>query len=66
MGTIYQRAWTILAWLGEDADNSSNAVYTLLATRDALQTYPDGKPLDVEDFKRFQSPAANFPNGWSL
>ena len=61
MGTIYQRAWTTLAWLGEDADNSSDALDTLLATRDALQTYPDGKPLDVEDFKRFNLPAPNSP-----
>ena len=66
MGTIYQRAWTTLAWLGEDADNSSGALDTLLATRDALQTYPDGKPLDVEDFKRFHLPAPDSPKWLEL
>ena len=66
MGTIYQRAWTTLAWLGEDGDNNSDALDTLLATRDALQTYPDGEPLDVEDFKRFHLPAANSPKGLEL
>ena len=66
MGTIYQRAWTTLAWLGEDADNSSDALDTLLATRDALQTYPDGKPLDVEDFERFYLPLPNSPKWLEL
>ena len=57
MDTIYQHAWTTLAWLGDDSDNSSDALDTVLATRDALQTYPDGKPLNVDDFKRLYLPA---------
>ena len=61
MGTIYQRAWTTLAWLGEDADNSSDALDTIIAIRVALQTYPNGKPLDVEDFERLFLSTLNSP-----
>ena len=66
MGTIYERAWTTLVWLGEDADNSSDALDTIVATRVALQWYPDGKPLDVEDFKRLFLPAPNSPKWLEL
>ena len=66
MGIIYERAWTTLAWLGEDADNSCDAFDTIVATRAALQTYPHGKPLDVEDFKRLFLPDPSSPKWLEL
>ena len=66
MGTIYQRAWTTLAWLGEDVDNSISAIDTILATKDALRSYPGGRPLDVEDFERFSLPAPDSPKWLEL
>ena len=66
METIYKRAWSTLVWLGEEADNSSDALDTLLATKDALQYYPNGKSPDVEDFKRLFLPASDSPKWLDL
>ena len=66
MQTIYRRAWSTLVWLGEEADNSSAALDTLLATKFALQYYPDGKSPDVGDFKRLFLPASDSPKWLEL
>lgn len=59
MGVIYQRAWSTAVWLGEEADNSSGAFDTLLATKEALQYYPNEKSLEVGDFERLYLPASD-------
>ena len=66
METIYKRAWSTLVWLGEEADNSSDALDTLLATKDALQYYPDGKSPDAGDFERLSLPASDSPKWLEL
>ncbi len=66
MGTIYQRAWSTLVWLGEEADNSNDALDTLLATKDALQCYLDGRTPDVKDFERLFLPAFDSPKWLEL
>lgn len=66
MGTIYQRAWSTLVWLGEEADNSSGAIDTLLATKEALRYYPHGRSLEVGDFERLLLPAYDSPRWLEL
>lgn len=66
MGTIYQRAWSTLVWLGEDADNSSGAIDTLLATKEALRYYPYGRSLEIDDFERLLLPASDSPRWMEL
>ncbi len=56
MGTIYQRAWSTVVWLGEEADNSSDALDTLLLAKEALRYYPQERSLEVEDFERLFLP----------
>lgn len=64
MGKIYQRAWSTLAWLGEEADNSSGALETMLTIGPALQYYTEERAPDVEDFERMSLPAPSSPK-WS-
>ena len=66
MGTIYQRAWSTLVWLGEEADNSDDAIDTLLNTKTALQYYQDGKAPNAEDFERLFLPASDSPKWQEL
>ena len=66
METIYKRAWSTLVWIGEEADNSSDALDTLLATKDALQYYPDGKSPDIGDFEQLSLPASDSPKWLDL
>ena len=66
METIYSHAWSTLVWLGEEADNSSDALDTLLATKDALQYYPSGESPDVGDFERLFLPASDSPKWLEL
>ena len=61
MGTIYQRAWSTLVWLSEEADNSDDAVDTLLNTKTALQHYQDGKAPNAEDFEQLFLPTSDSP-----
>ena len=66
MSTIYQRAWSTLVWLGEEADNSDDAIDTLLTTKTALQYYQDGKAPNAEDFERLFLPASDSPKWQEL
>ena len=66
MGIIYQRAWSTLVWLGEEADNSDDAIDTLLNTKTALQYYQDGKAPNTEDFERLFLPASDSPKWQDL
>lgn len=65
MGKIYQRAWNTHVWLGEEADNSSDVIDTLVAIKDALQYYRTdigtGVGPDIEDFERLSIPAPDSP-----
>ena len=64
MGTIYQRAWSTLVWLGEEADNSDDAIDTLLNTKTALQYY-QGAP-NANNFERLFLPALDSPKWQKL
>ena len=66
MGTIYQRAWSTLVWLGEEADNSDEAIDTLLNTKTALQYYQHGSAPNAEDFERLFLPASDSPKWHDL
>lgn len=66
MGTIYQRAWSTLVWLGEEADNSDEAIDTLQNTKTALQYYQDGRAPNAEDFERLFLPASDSPKWHEL
>ena len=66
MGTIYQRAWSTLVWLGEEADNSDDAIDTLLNTKTALQYYQDGSAPNADDFERLFLPSSDSPKWQDL
>ena len=66
MGTIYQRAWSTVVWLGEEADNSSGALDLLLATKETLRYYPNEKSLEAGDFERLLLPAFDSPRWLEL
>ena len=66
MSTIYQRAWSTLVWLGEEADNSDDAIDTLLTTKTALQYFEDGRAPNAEDFERLFLPASDSPKWQAL
>ena len=57
MSKIYQHAWNTLAWLGEEANNSSDALETMLTIGGALQYYTDDRVPDLEDFENISLPA---------
>ena len=59
MSKIYQRAWSTLAWLGEEADNSRGAIRTLPCIQDALRYRTVEEPLCTEDFERLSLPSAD-------
>lgn len=56
MSEIYQRAWSTIVWLGEEADNSSDAHKTLVAVKDALQYHFAEEAPSTEDFARLNLP----------
>ncbi|ERF70936.1 hypothetical protein EPUS_06721 [Endocarpon pusillum Z07020] len=57
MDKIYQRAWSTLVWLGEEGDNSSDAMDTIGSISASLRCSMDEKAPDVEDFERLGLPA---------
>ena len=57
MSKIYQRAWSTIVWLGEEADNSGNAMDTLKLIHEALQYHTDERAPNFEDFERLSLPA---------
>ena len=57
MSKIYQRAWSTIVWLGEEAHDSDNAMDTLRTINEALQYYTDERAPDPEDFERLSLPA---------
>lgn len=59
MSKIYQHAWNTLAWLGEEANNSSGALETMLTIGGALQYFTEDRVPDLEDFERISLPAPN-------
>lgn len=56
MSKIYQRAWSTIVWLGEEADNSSDAHKTLVAVKDALQYHTAEEAPSPEEFDRLDLP----------
>lgn len=61
MSKIYQRAWSTIIWLGEEADNSRNAHDTIRAVNEALQyRTAEGAP-PMEDFDRLALPFPGSP-----
>jgi WD repeat-containing protein 55 len=56
MGTIYERAWNTLVWLGEEADGSSDAVNTIIRIGD-LRTLTDERAPELKDFDSMDLPA---------
>ncbi|KAF7512731.1 hypothetical protein GJ744_000298 [Endocarpon pusillum] len=57
MDKIYQRAWSTLVWLGEEGDNSSDAMDTIGSISASLRCSMDEKAPDAEDFERLGLPA---------
>ena len=57
MSKIYQRAWSTLVWLGEEADNSSGALESISATGEKLRYCYEERAPDLEDFERLALPA---------
>jgi WD repeat-containing protein 55 len=57
MGKIYRRAWNTLVWLGEEADNSSYAIDTILTINASLQSNTDETAPALEEFGRISLPA---------
>lgn len=57
MSKIYQRAWSTVVWLGEEANNSNGALETISTIAGALQYYTDERAPDLEDFERMALPA---------
>ena len=66
MGTIYQRAWSTLVWLGEEADNSDDAIDNLLRSKTSLQFYQEGRAPNADDFERLFLPASDSPKWQEL
>lgn len=64
MSKVYQRAWSTLAWLGEETDIQSGALETMLTIGRSLQYYTDERAPDLEDFERLSLPAPSSPK-WS-
>ncbi|KAL8751690.1 MAG: hypothetical protein Q9184_005989 [Pyrenodesmia sp. 2 TL-2023] len=61
MSKIYQRAWSTIVWLGEEADNSRNAHDAIRAVNEALQYHTaEGAPT-TEDFERLALPVPGSP-----
>jgi WD repeat-containing protein 55 len=57
MGKIYGRAWNTLVWLGEEADNSSDAIDTILTINASLLSNTDETAPALEEFDRMNLPA---------
>lgn len=61
MSRIFDHAWSTLIWLGEEADNSSGALNTILAINDAFQYFNEDWTPEPEDFERLFLPAPGSP-----
>lgn len=51
MSKIYQRAWSTIVWLGEEADDSDNACDLIILVKDSLQYFSnlsDSRTVDLE------------------
>ncbi|KAL8935792.1 MAG: hypothetical protein Q9211_004508 [Gyalolechia sp. 1 TL-2023] len=57
MSKIYQRAWSTIVWLGEEADNSTKAHETLVAVKIALQYHTAEEAPSMEDLGRLDLPS---------
>jgi Heterokaryon incompatibility protein (HET) len=55
MGQIYQRAWNTRVWLGEEADNSDDAIHTIETVSSALLCNTMESSPNTEDFQRMTS-----------
>lgn len=64
MSRIFDHAWSTLVWLGEEADNCSGALKTILAVNDAFQYTNEDWIPEPEDFERMFLPAPGSPK-WS-
>ncbi|KAL8898787.1 MAG: hypothetical protein Q9207_006528 [Kuettlingeria erythrocarpa] len=56
MSKIYQRAWSTIVWLGEEAENSTDAHNTIQAVNEALQYHTSEEAPTTEDFERLFLP----------
>jgi WD repeat-containing protein 55 len=56
MDTIYRRAWNTLVWLGEEADNSSDAINMIITIGGVFRYSTDDVAPKIEDFDRLNIP----------
>lgn len=61
MSKIYQRAWNTTVWLGEEAENSSDAHNTIQAVNEVLQYHTSEEAPTTEDFERLFLPPSGSP-----
>lgn len=61
MGTIYERVWNTIVWLGEESDNSNKAINLLKTVTNALQYYTNKSTPQLEDFERLSLPVQGSP-----
>ena len=66
MGKIYEYAWSTVVWLGEEADNSSDALEVMLAAGGALQLYLHDRAPALESFEGFGLPAPDSPKWFEI
>lgn len=57
MGTIYRWAWSTLVWLGEEADNSIDALRMIVNVPSAFLFQLDERLPDLESFDRLGLPS---------
>lgn len=61
MGTIYERAWNTLVWLGEEADGSDDAINTVIRVGDLRVS--DERAPNLNEFDDLNLPAPG-SRGW--
>lgn len=66
MRKIYEHAWSTVVWLGEEADNSSGALETIVAVGGALQLYLDDRAPTLGNFEGVGLPAPDSPKWFEL